>query len=278
MTELVPLSDADKARFREDGFLILPGVLDPREVAHVSESGDRLHAEATGGFRLNHDSWDGISNCIARDPAFHPLLTCARVLSAVMQLLSPRIHLLSSQYISSRALAPDEAARWKPLWHRDLFGTSRDLGSENLPLMAIKCGFMLTDHLEPDSGMTLFAPGTHLHRRGPMVPEGQAHPPRVIEPRVRAGDVILFENRIGHSRGRNTSGRTRRCVMLNFGYRWLMPYDYVSYDEAFRARLSPLARALLAAPRFPMPPEDPVDRLLAWAGALAQPGRAGAGA
>lgn len=273
MTEFVPLTEAERERFREDGFLILQGVLDADQVAHISESGDRLYAEATGGFRLNHNSWDGISNCLARDPAFHPLLTNSRVLSAVVQLLSPRIHLLSSQYISSRSLSPEEVRDWKPLWHRDLFGTTRDLGSENLPLMAIKCGFILTDHLEPNSGVTLFAPGTHIHRKGPMVPEGQVHPPTVTEPRVRAGDAILFENRTGHSHGLNTSGRTRRCVMLNFGYRWLMPFDYVSYDEAFQAQFSPVAQALFAAPRFPMPPQDPVNRLLEWAGVPVPAGR-----
>lgn len=269
--DFIPLSEAEKNEFHAQGFVVLRDVLDTELIPPIIEAAKRLTGQ-DDLFRQQYDAWEGLPNCIARAPAFHPLLTNARALSAVVQLLGPHIHLLASQYISSKPLSQEEAARWKPRWHRDLYGTSRDLGPENLPLMAIKCGFVLTPHLEPDTGMTLFAPGTHLDRKPPIVPEGATHPERVIEPHVRPGDVILFENRVAHSNGRNLSDRVRKIVMVNFGYRWLMPFDYASYGEEFAAQLSPLGRALLAVPRFPFPEKEPAQFIIDWAGIQGRPG------
>jgi ectoine hydroxylase-related dioxygenase (phytanoyl-CoA dioxygenase family) len=269
--EFIPLSEAEKAEFHAQGFVVLRDALGAEEVARIIAAADELTAQ-DDLFRQQYDAWEGIPSCVSRSPAFHPLLTNARALSAVVQLLGPHVHLLASQYISSKPLGPEEAARWRPRWHRDLYGTSRDLGPENLPLMAIKCGFVLTPHLEPDTGMTLFAPGSHLDRKPPIVPEGATHPARVIEPRVRPGDVILFENRVAHSNGRNLSDRVRKIVMVNFGYRWLMPFDHASYGEELRAQLSPLGRALLAVPRFPFAEKEPAQFVIDWSGIRGRPG------
>ncbi len=271
MPEFIPLSEAEMAEFHAQGFVVLRDALDTALIAPMIEAADRLTAQ-DGLFRQQYDAWEGLPSCISRASAFQPLLTNARALSAVVQLLGPHIHLLASQYISSKPLGQEEAARWKPRWHRDLYGTSRDLGAANLPLMAIKCGFVLTHHMDPDTGMTLFAPGTHLDRTSPIVPEGSTHPACVVEPRVRPGDVILFENRVAHSNGRNLSDRVRKIVMVNFGYRWLMPFDYASYGEELETQLSPLGRALLAVPRFPFPEQEPAQLIIDWAGIRGRPG------
>ncbi|ACY18997.1 phytanoyl-CoA dioxygenase family protein [Haliangium ochraceum] len=266
LPSFAPLSEEQQCSFRDDGMLILPRVLTPERVAELVATCDALMATDADPMRIDHGPWQALSHAVARHDRLLALLTETRVLSAVVQLLSPRIALQGSQVIYLRALAEEEARDWRPRWHRDLYGTSRDLGSANLALMAVKCFFWLTDLTQSDDGMTLFAPGTHEHRRGPLVPPGRMHPKGVVEPAVRAGDVLLFENRLAHTFGRNLSGRTRKSVMVHFGYRWLMPADYTpEQGRELHTRLSPLGRALMAAPRFPRPAVEPEQALLRWA-------------
>ena len=51
-------------------------------------------------------------------------------------------------------------------------------------------------------------------------------------PSVSPGDVLLFENRTWHAGGVNTSGRTRKCVMMQYAYRWVKPIDYVEHPPS----------------------------------------------
>ena len=70
-------------------------------------------------------------------------------------------------------------------------------------------------------GMTLFAPGSH-RSEGPLpIPPGEVDPPDVVCPDVRPGDAVLFEHRTWHCQGFNGSGRVRKAVFMEYGYRWL---------------------------------------------------------
>jgi ectoine hydroxylase-related dioxygenase (phytanoyl-CoA dioxygenase family) len=156
------------------------------------------------------------------------------VLPLIVQLLGPNIHLLSSQLIYLDSLPPDAARTIRTPertgWHRDLFGSASDLGHDQVPLLAVKCGYYLTDVSQPDAGMTLFAPGSHLLKDRLDIPVGDIDPVGAVQLALRPGDVVLFENRTWHAGGINSSGRMRKCVMIQYGYRWLKPVDYVAQD------------------------------------------------
>ena len=62
-----------------------------------------------------------------------------------------------------------------------------------------------TDLSEPNSGVTLVAPGSN-HLTEPIeIPEGQADPLGAVEPLLNPGDCLIFENRTWHAGGANLS-------------------------------------------------------------------------
>ena len=126
-----------------------------------------------------------------------------------------------------------------------MIGTSEDLGYDATPRMALRVGYYLSEVAEPGSGVTLFAPGTHLLREPiPIEPESQ-HPQRFVRPRVRPGDAVIWENRTFHAPERNTSANVRKALMIQYGYRWLRPVDYLRHRPELLARCDPVMRQLL---------------------------------
>ena len=109
---------------------------------------------------------------------------------------------------------------YKQGWHRDI-GIAEDLGHQGLPRVGIKVCYCLTDFHEPGSGITLMAPGSHIHPAPLPVRKGELDPEEVAEPRLRAGDALLFENRIFHSSAPNLSDHTSKVMFYGYSYRWM---------------------------------------------------------
>ena len=84
---------------------------------------------------------------------FHPLLT-----AVPLELLSPNID-TTALSINSHRTMPTKG-------REDGIATSaRDLGHEGIVRAGIKVGYCLTDFPAPQSGFTMFAPGSHLYCR-----------------------------------------------------------------------------------------------------------------
>ena len=63
------------------------------------------------------------------------------------------------------------------------------------------------DFLAPNSGMTLMARGSQHHSTPLTLPYEEVNPLTVFEPRLRAGDAVIFENRVFHTAAPNLSNR-----------------------------------------------------------------------
>jgi len=59
------------------------------------------------------------------------------------------------------------------------------------------------------------------------IPIGAVDPPSVVDPLLRAGDAILFENRIFHTAAPNLSRRTSKVVIYGYAYRWMKTDQYL---------------------------------------------------
>ena len=242
-----------RSRFEEDGYVVIENAVPLETIERVTAAADRIVADGAppGRWYGKPESqprlieYRGITNL---DEAFLGLLTPPKVFSLVVRILGTNIHLMSSQLIY---LHPnqDPGAR-AGAWHRDLIGSSEDLGYDATPRMAIRAGYYLTDVNEPGSGMTLFAPGSHKLREPIPLHADTAAPETVHRPRVRPGDAVLWENRTFHAAERNTSPNVRKAVMLQYGYRWLRPVDYFTHRPDFLDRCDPVARQLLDAHDF----------------------------
>ena len=140
---------------------------------------------------------------------------------------------------------PDVDVAWKASgWHRD-GGTAASEMQEPHPLILMKIAYWLTDLSEPGRGAIRFIPGSHRLMGRPAQAEGAPDPYGAVELRATPGDAVIFEQRLWHAVGSNTSSITRKSLFYGYGYRWLRPMDYVTMPEELLARCDPIRRQLL---------------------------------
>lgn len=241
------LSEAEVAEFEQNGMLVLRGVLDGTQLGRLVEAGDRLVADPSTPGRQQQASgvWDSIRNCIGKSDEMRELIAHPRVLPAVVRLMGSNLRLTTSHLIYRNPdQAPSPGAERVPPWHRDIAHVSEDLGFAHTPRLQIKAAYCLTELPGPDTGGTVFLPGSHLLKRRPPMPPG-TDPHGAIEPEMQAGDCVIFENRVLHAGGWNLAGRVRKSIMIAYGYRWLASVDYRRQPESVRDRMSEVERFLV---------------------------------
>ena len=245
-----PLSDEEIRQFDDKGYLIIRNVLDSDTINKLIEASDQLMASDLQEKRQRNANglYDGFRNCISIDDAFIPLLAQETILPVVAQLLGAHLQLMTSHLIYKHPDPPGtpDTAR-APGWHRD-YGSATKTHGNKVPRILLKCAYYLTDLSEPNSGATLVAPGSNHLLDRITIPEGQTDPEGALEPSLRPGDCLLFENRIWHAGGANLSGRIRKGVMFGYGYRWVMPMDYRTQEQTLLDKLSPLGQYLVGEP------------------------------
>jgi hypothetical protein len=250
--DFIRLTAEQRQSFEKDGFLVVPGALQPETLSRLVEAGDRLarsfldKPELLGRPEYNHiDLRPGI----LREEALFDLVDHPTV-SLIVQLLSPNIHLHSTTLIYKRP-EDSNAEAFRRGWHRDI-RIPRDLGHRGLPLVGIKICYCLTDFQQPDSGMTLFARGTHKRTEPLAIPKGQVDPVGVelCDLKLSAGDALLFENRIFHTAAPNRSNRVSKVLMYGYSYRWMKPEVYLDVpDQRYLDKAGPIVHQLMGGYR-----------------------------
>jgi ectoine hydroxylase-related dioxygenase (phytanoyl-CoA dioxygenase family) len=248
--EFTPLTGAQRQQFDEQGFLVVPGALDQPLIDRLVAASDQLIAsDLQENRQVTKDGlYDGFRNVIALDDAFLPLLTFSATVPLIVQLLSPRIHLVTSHLIYKHPDLPGTPpSRRDPGWHRDIQYTPQDLGHAKIPRMEIKCAYYLSDLSEPQKGATLFSPGSNNLKHNLEIPADRVDPDNVFEPLLKPGDAVLFENRTFHAGGVNLSSETRKVVMFGYGYQWLKPFDYFFQPPEVWENLDNIGKQFLGA-------------------------------
>ena len=251
--DFVPLRPEQRQSFDEDGFLVVRDALDAETVGRLTAAGDRraqpflCKPELRDRAEYNHlDLRPGL----LEDEAMLELVSNSRAVPLVVQLLGPNIHLHSTALIYKRPEDPD-APPFRRGWHRDI-RMPKDLGHRGLPRAGVKVCYCLTDFHRPDSGMTLFARGSHLRTEALVIPKDEVDPrdTELCDLRLNAGDAVLFENRIFHTAAPNRSSRVSKVLMYGYSYRWMKPEVYLDVpDERLLRRVDPISRQLLGGYR-----------------------------
>jgi ectoine hydroxylase-related dioxygenase (phytanoyl-CoA dioxygenase family) len=251
--DFVPLTNAQRDAFAEDGYLVVRDALDRETVQRLVAEADKLASpflnkpELAGKPEYNHLD---LRRGLLKEKTLLALVANSATVPLVVQLLSPNIHLHSSTVIYKRPEAPD-APSFRRGWHRDI-RIPKDLGHQQLPLVGIKICYCLTDFQKPNSGMTLMARGTHLHSEPLKIPKGAVDPlgVEVKDLQLNAGDAVFFENRIFHTAAPNRSDRTSKVVIYGYSYRWMKPEVYLENpDEQLLLNVDPITRQLLGGYR-----------------------------
>ncbi|HEV7921056.1 MAG TPA: phytanoyl-CoA dioxygenase family protein, partial [Thermoanaerobaculia bacterium] len=209
--DFVRLTPEQRQAFDEDGFLVVPDVLDAGAVTRLVEAGDRLaeaflrKPEVSDRPEYNHlDLRPGL----LREQALFDLVAQSPTVPLIVQLLSPNIHLHSTALIYKRPENPD-APPFRRGWHRDI-RMPKDLGHAYLPRVGVKVCYCLTDFPASSSGMTLLARASHKRTAPLVLPKGSVDPLDVelCDLTLQAGDAFLFDNRLFHTATPNRSDRT----------------------------------------------------------------------
>jgi ectoine hydroxylase len=221
--------------FRRDGFVTLPGVLDASQLAPLLAAVDRTWASR----RTTPDEPLHELGFIRHDDRFVPLVDHPAVLPLVQALLGWNIYV----YHCHLDVHPPrvEEPRWR--WHQDGGRQNVDVESRR-PLLSVKAGWFLTDVTGEAHGPLWLIPGSQVNDTLARPANGSLLPPGCEPLLVRAGSVVLFDRRLWHARGDNTSTSVRKALFYAYSYRWVRPRDV--YD----------------GPLWPSEPEDPVRRQL----------------
>ena len=234
---------AARTQLRDDGWCVVPGVLDPDGCRHALE---RLWAAADASERQGVPTFMPVldpnaSNVrvfylMAHDPVFRELIQHPTAVDLVRSLIGERF--LISNFTAniarpgsrSMALHSDQSLVVPEPW---------------LQPWALNIIWCLTD-ATAENGATLYVPGSHRWRRRADVP---ADADRQLTPfEAPAGSIIAMDGRVWHTSGANVTADQDRALL--FGY-YTRPFlrQQVNWSAALppetQAELSPQMRTWL---------------------------------
>ena len=250
MLEFKAVAKADIDFFDQNGYLIIRNALDENTISTLIESGDRLiYSDRTKLRQKGGDQYDSFRNSITLDDAFIRLIDWSEILPIVVQLLGANLQIMTSHLIYKYPAPADfPDTHRQPGWHRDYLQATRDMGNAAIPRLLVKCAYYLTDLTELNRGATMVAAGSN-HLEGDLnLTAGEVDPSTAVEPSLKAGDCLIFENRTFHAGALHRGLNTRKSIMIGYGYRWVVPMDFVTQSADFLAKLTPIQRYLVGEP------------------------------
>lgn len=206
------LTDAERAQFNKDGYLVVKNAIDPDKVAKYIDIINKLNKSTKFYF---------INAFVKEDKAFLDVVDNPKVLPKIWGVLGWNIFLQHS-HLSVTPFCGNEDDKSLASWHRDGGRIGEEV--DPFPKVSFKVGYSLTSTPKPRMGNLLVVPGSHLIRGEPDFKSG-------IEIMAEAGDATIFDQRIWHAPGANCSKKPRTAIFCGYSYRWMRPHDI--YDEEF---------------------------------------------
>lgn len=264
IAEASPRLDRDRRdAFERDGYVVVPGALQPDEAGRLTAAVDRTYVEELGG-------GSGPLHLLAfcgRDGAFLELLDHRSTLPLVVDLLGANVFMYHCHLDVHPPEPLDELRPW--MWHQDGGVVNRDLETDPRPRLSVKVAYFLTDCSEPGRGNFVVLPGSHV-RNGITRPTDDSNDlPGAVPVLAAPGDAVLFDRRLWHMRSPNRSDVTRKALFYAFTYRWVRARDDLHVRPELLELVTPARAQLLGsgstATDFWMPDkvELPVRSLIA---------------
>ena len=231
------------AGFQRDGYLVIPNALGKDELARLLEAVDRLDERERGRLELARGDMMSRFSVIRFDPAFLELVSWVRTFPKVWGILGWNIQL----YISHLVVYPPET--WggqqcrAPVWHQDSGRPVLEL-ERPAPRLSVKVAYWLTDTHGGGRGAMEVIPGSHRLDAPPLECDDPEWDGRFLL-EASPGDAVIFDRRLWHRHGKNTSDAVRKALFFGYSYRWLRALDYSAMPEALLERCDPVLRQLL---------------------------------
>ena len=225
-------TDEEKFRFDLQGFIVLPGVLTRAECTLLSKLSDTAwpRQPGDGAFRRTEaiSRWGG---------AFLNLIDHPCVLPYLVELIGPRLRADHDYCIFMRAGADGQIIHGGPMrYESDHWYHYHDGVMRNGLMVAT---WVLND-AEPGDGGFVCIPGSHKTNFIDAVPRDvltqEYRPDYVIQPELRAGDVLLFTEALIHGTATWRGSQERRALLYKYSpphSSWAkVPYNLQHYPNA----------------------------------------------
>jgi len=221
-----------REEFERNGFVVVPEALRRAEVERLEAAVDRVWEKEGGSAGpLHRLAFAGL------DDSFLELVDHPACLPLVADVLGPNIYVYHC-HLDVHPPEPRAERSWR--WHQDGGRQNVELASPR-PRLSVKVAYFLTDVPTAEHGALRVVPGSHeqdtLSR--------ECEPAGALPVLVGAGSAVIFDRRLWHARGDNSSDRTRKVLFYGYTHRWIRPRDDLALDADRLASLSPRRRQLL---------------------------------
>ena len=247
MTADKSLATLTRGRLRalhQNGFVLLPAVLEPAQIAGLRQAIDHLepvHWDYSGVI----DHYKCVFN---RDPSWLPCLDMNGVIELAEAALGNDCHI-----IGQTAWRCHPGFVGAPL-HLDYLAMELPPGlladpAFELPMQVFTAQFYLDD-IDADLSPTRVIAGSHRAGRAPMTGEMQWAGRSAQPVLCKAGDVLVLRSELWHAGSDNrTTDRTRYLLQVHYGRRMVAqkfsPYLHWQFNPAVLAAATPRQRRLL---------------------------------
>jgi Phytanoyl-CoA dioxygenase (PhyH) len=245
-----------RREFEERGFAVVPRALSPDQLHRYPDLHERIYREERSAGRLagsdlgtNPPGAMHSFGFVLRHRSYLELLDLPTTFPLVSDVLGWNIYMYHCHIDQHPPVDRPMPRVWR--WHQDGGRQNVELdGLGTRPRLSVKVAYFLSDVSRPGRGNMLVIPGSHRRNHLPR-PEGSSdgfHVPEGATPVcLRAGDAVVFDRRLWHSRSDNRSALTRKALFLAYTYRWIRPRDdyLIDWDSEAYRDLSPIRRQLL---------------------------------
>ena len=204
------LTPAEKDQLDRDGYLPLPGILAPEQIAAINAKLAELLANEgeNAGKEVHQEAGtDRLSNLVDKAPdLFAPCFTHPRVLAGIAHVLKGHLKLSS---LNARAALPGQG----------LQALHADWGRAVAPGDYYVCNSIwLLDDFTEQNGATRVVPGSQRNGQMPQeaMPDPKATHPDEALLTAPAGTVVIFNSHTWHGGTKNNTDKPRRALHSYF--------------------------------------------------------------
>lgn len=242
------MTPEQRARFEQDGYLIIPGALTPTEVEYYTAAIDRIYAEQQASGAIAEGKAMHMLSAVANCPEAVGLIDHPSTFPLVWSMLGWNVHIYHSHLDVHPNIPVKPPFRFE--WHQDGGRQNRELEGDPRERLSVKFAFWLSDVSVPGRGNFKVIPGSHKTnwiagppRRDVEWPE----PEGSVEVCANPGDAVFFDRRLWHTRTNNYSDITRKGMFFAYCPRWIAIRDEIAGadDPAWVESLSPVRQQLL---------------------------------
>jgi ectoine hydroxylase-related dioxygenase (phytanoyl-CoA dioxygenase family) len=227
--------------FNDDGYLVVEDALPPQMVEQLTQVVDRIETEERKRQNLSSNQLLVKFRTVIEDDIFLELLDWPQTFPLVWDILGWNIQL----YISHLIVYPAEPEKDKVLaggWHQDGGRPVQEMERPQ-PRLSLKISYWLSNVDSPDNGAMQIIPGSHKRDALPLSSDSDSE--KILDLCVKAGTAVLFDRRMWHRRGLNTSNTSRKVLFFGYSYRWLRGLDFNLMPEEILKKCDPIRRQLL---------------------------------